>query len=92
METESPSNTQQRVRIAVARLLARESGRAPTTAAIHHELAPHGISAEEVADVLDALRADGVLYETPKGWRLRAPPSGPDATQALAGRVRLLRS
>lgn len=91
MDREAPSTAQQRVRIVVARLLARENDRAPSTDAIHRELAPHGISRADVETILRGLVADGMLYATPRGWRLRTPPPGPDATESMALRSRILR-
>lgn len=91
MDRETPSTAPQRVRIAVARLLARENDRAPTLDAIHREVAAHGIAREEVETILRGLQSEGVLHETPRGWRLRTPPPGPDATASMALRSRILR-
>lgn len=91
MDRETPSTAQQRVRIAVARLLARENDRAPSTDAIHREVGPHGIARNEVEAILRDLQADGLLYQTARGWKMRTPPPGPDATASMALRSRILR-
>ena len=82
-------NATQRVRILLARLLARENGRPVSVDLLLHEASKESIPPAQAADALARLAEEGAAMRVPEGWIPRAPRLPEDVTDERAARMRL---
>lgn len=81
------STVEQRVRVAVSIIQAREGERPVRVERLARALPD--VPDVELRGALSSLRVRRLVYEADGGWRTRPPPVGEDATSARAGASRL---